>query len=158
LAPGQQEQRELSQAGVLQQEGQYSQALALYEEVLSQDPGNSGALSEAGWLEFEAGILGGNEKSLEQGESNEQSAVAADPGLPSARAYLGSMYFIEGELAQAVVQYGEFLADKPTAAEMSPFLPDIKKAFSETTTPLPAIAGENSASRTSGSQKPAKKK
>lgn len=141
LSPGQQEQRELGQAATLQQEGQFTQALQVYQKVLSQDPRNSGALSEAGWLEFEAGVLGGNEKSLEQGELNEQSAVAVAPGLPSARAYLGSMYFVEGELAQAVVQYGQFLADKPTTVEMNPFLPDIRKAFSDTKTPLPSIAG-----------------
>ncbi|MGO9341799.1 MAG: hypothetical protein ACLP6E_04670 [Acidimicrobiales bacterium] len=143
LSPGQQVQRELSQAGVLQQEGQIAQALQVYQQVLSQEPGNADALCEAGWLEFEAGVLGGNEKSLEQGESYERSAVSAAPGLPSARAYLGSMFFVEGEVAQAVVQYREFLADKPTAAEMSPFLPDIRRAFSETKTSLPSVAAAN---------------
>jgi tetratricopeptide (TPR) repeat protein len=140
LSPGQQEQRELAQAAVLEQQGQLTEALQIYEQVLTQDPGNPGALSEAGWLEFEAGVLGGDEKSLEEGESQEQSAVSIDPGLPSARAFLGSMYFVEGEMAEAVVQYSQFLADKPTVSEMSPFLPDIRTAFSKTNTPLPAIA------------------
>jgi tetratricopeptide (TPR) repeat protein len=140
LSQGQQEQRELAQAATLEQQGQLTQALQLYQQVLTQDPDNPGALSEAGWLEFEAGVLGGDEKTLEQGESQEQSAVSTDPGLPSARAFLGSMYFVEGEMAEAVVQYSQFLADKPTASEMSPFLPDIRKAFSKTKMPLPAIA------------------
>ena len=140
LSPGQQEQRELAQAAVLEQQGQLIEALQIYEQVLTQDPGNPGALSEAGWLEFEAGVSGGDEKSLEQGESQEQSAVSIDPGLPSARAFLGSMYFVEGEMAEAVVQYSQFLADKPTVSEMGPFLPDIRTAFSKTRTPLPAIA------------------
>ncbi len=158
LSPGQQVQRELSQAGTLQEEGELAQALQVYQQVLSQDPGNADALSEAGWLEFEAGVLGSNEKSLEQGESYEQRAVTADPSLPSARAYLGSMYFVEGELAQAVVQYSEFLADKPTAAEMSPFLPDIRRAFSETKTSLPSIAAANPVSNTPATKKPTTKK
>ena len=140
LSPGQQEQRELAQAATLEEEGNYTGALQLYQQVLSQDPGNPGALSEAGWLEFEAGVIGGNQKSLEQGQANEQSAVTLDPGLASARAYLGSMYFVEGDMSAAVVQYSQFLADNPTTAEMSPFLPDIRKAFSKTKTPLPSIA------------------
>jgi cytochrome c-type biogenesis protein CcmH/NrfG len=154
LSPGQQVQRELAQAAVLEQQGQLTEALQVYQQVLAQDPGNPDALSEAGWLEFEAGVLGGDEKSLEQGEAQEQSAVTADPGLLSARAFLGSMYFVEGEVAQAVVQYSQFLADKPTAAEMSPFLPDIRKAFSETKTPLPTVAATKNpsvpATKTSG--------
>ncbi len=158
LSPGQQVQRELSQAGVFQEEGELAQALQVYQQVLSQDPGNADALSEAGWLEFEAGVLGSNEKSLEEGESYEQNAVTADPGLLSARAYLGSMYFVEGELAQAVVQYSEFLADKPTAAEMSPFLPDIRRAFSETKTTLPSIAVANPDSKTPATKEQASNK
>ncbi len=145
LSPGQQEQRELAQAATLEQRGQYPEALQLYQQVLSQDPGNPGALSEGGWLEFEAGVLGPNQKSIEQGQANELSAVTLDPGLASARAYLGSMYFVEGQFSQAVVQYTQFLADHPTASEMSPFLPDIRKAFSKTKTPLPSIAASKSA-------------
>ena len=154
LSQGQQDQRELAQAATLEEEGQYTEALQLYQQVLSQDPGNPGALSEAGWLEFEAGVLGGSQTSLEQGEANEESAVKIEPGLPTAHAYLGSMYFVEGEVAQAVVQYSHYLADGPTAAEMSPFLPDIRKAFSETKTPLPSIAAQTPATQTPAAQTP----
>ena len=72
----------LPRRATLEEEGQYNEALQVYQEVLSQDPGNPDALSEAGWLEFEAGVLGRSQQSLEQGESNEESAVTVDPGLP----------------------------------------------------------------------------
>jgi len=80
--------------------------------VITQDPGNAVALSEAGWLEFEAGVLGGSKASLQQGQSTEERAVSVDPGLPAAHAYLGSMFFLEKNPAQAVVQYSEFIADR----------------------------------------------
>ena len=87
----------------------------------------------------------GNQKSIEEGQANEQSAVTLDPGLATARAYLGSMYFVEGNLSQAVVQYSQFLADDPTSSEINPFLADIRKAFAKTKTPLPAVASREPA-------------
>jgi tetratricopeptide (TPR) repeat protein len=131
--------RELAQAEQLEIEGQYSEALQVFQKVITQDPGNAVALSEAGWLEFEAGVLGGSKASLQQGQSTEERAVSVDPGLPAAHAYLGSMFFLEKNAAQAVVQYSEFIADRPTTAELGPFLPDIKKAFSEDKKPLPPL-------------------
>jgi len=138
LPLGQQEQRELDQAAFLEQEGELSQALHLYEEVLSQDPGNPLALSEVGWLEFEAGVVGKSKKSLEQGEANEDSAVVLDPGLASARAYLGTMFLIQGQPANAVIQYRQFLVDGPPTSEITPFLPDMRLAFSRAKEPLPS--------------------
>jgi tetratricopeptide (TPR) repeat protein len=139
LSTQQAEARELVQAETLEEEGQYSEALQLFQKVVSQDPGNAVALSEAGWLEFEAGVLGPSKTSLQQGQSTEERAVSVDPGLPASHAYLGTMFFLEKNPAQAVVQYGQFIADGPSAAELNPFIPDIRKAYSDEKKALPSL-------------------
>jgi tetratricopeptide (TPR) repeat protein len=132
-------QRELAQGETLEEEGQYSEALQVFQKVISQDPANGVALSEAGWLEFEAGVLGPSKSSLQEGQSTEERAVSVDPGLPAAHAYLGSMYFLEKNPGLAVIQYSQFIADGPSALELNPFLPDIKKAFAEAHKALPSL-------------------
>jgi tetratricopeptide (TPR) repeat protein len=139
LAPAQAEARELDQATVLEEGGNYSEAIKVFEEVLAQDPDNVEALASAGWLEFEAGVLGTNTSSLEEGETEEERAVTLDPAEPVPHAYLGSMYFVEGQISDAVVQYDEFIGADPSGGEVAPFLPDIKKAFKDAKTPLPAL-------------------
>ena len=139
LSTQQTEQREIGQAEQLEEEGQYQAALTLFQKVVGQDPGNAVALSESGWLEFEAGVLGGSKASLQKGQSTEEQAVSADPGLPASHAYLGTMFFLEKNPAQAVVQYSQFIVDGPTASELAPFVPDIKKAFAEDKKALPPL-------------------
>ena len=153
LSPGQTEAREVSQAADLEQEGEYSQALSLYEEVLAQNPTDALALSGAGWLEFEAGVLDSNEKTLEKGQSLEEQAVSVDPGYAYARALLGSMFFVEGDASQAVEQYSQFISDDPPSSEVSPFLADIEKAYADEKTPLPAGLGRSSSKSTGTSSK-----
>jgi tetratricopeptide (TPR) repeat protein len=139
LAPAQQVARELQQASVLEQGGNYSEALPLFEEVLAQQPNNVDALASVGWLEFEAGVLGPDTKSLEQGETEEEKAVSVDPSQPVPHAYLGTMFFVEGQSGDAVVQFGEFIAAKPSGGDVAPFLSDMKKAFAEQKVSLPAL-------------------
>ncbi|HXX90275.1 MAG TPA: hypothetical protein VEI83_08640, partial [Acidimicrobiales bacterium] len=52
LGRSQQVQRQLAQAASLEQEGRAADALALYRTVLGEDPTQSQALAESGWLEF----------------------------------------------------------------------------------------------------------
>jgi cytochrome c-type biogenesis protein CcmH/NrfG len=139
LAPAQEVARELDQASVLEQGGNYAEAIQIFDEVLAQQPDNVDALASAGWLEFEAGVLQPDAKSLEAGETEEQKAVSLDPAQPVPHAYLGTMLFVEGQSGQAVVQFGEFIAAKPSGGEVAPFVPDMKKAFSDQKIPLPAL-------------------
>jgi tetratricopeptide (TPR) repeat protein len=139
LAPAQQVARELDQASVLEQGGNYAEAIQIFDEVLAQQPDNVDALASAGWLEFEAGVLQPDAKSLEQGETEEEKAVSLDPSQPVPHAYLGTMFFVEGQSGQSVVQFGEFLAAKPSGGEVAPFVADMKKAFSDQKIPLPAL-------------------
>ncbi len=139
LAPAQQVARELQQASVLEQGGNYPEALRLFQQVLAQQPENVDALASAGWLEFEAGVLDPDTKSLEQGETEEEKAVSLDPSEPVPHAYLGTMFFVEGQSGDAVVQFGEFIAAKPSGGDVAPFLADMKKAFADQKVPLPAL-------------------
>jgi tetratricopeptide (TPR) repeat protein len=139
LSIQQTEAREITQGEVLEEEGQYPEALQVFQKVITQDPVNAVALSEVGWLEFEAGTQGSSRASLQAGQSTEERAVSVDPGLPAGHAYLGSMYFFEGNPTLAVIQYSQFIADRPTASELDPFLPDIKKAFEMAEKALPPL-------------------
>jgi tetratricopeptide (TPR) repeat protein len=142
LAPQQQADRELEQAAVYEQAGNDAQALQLFDDVLSKFPNNVTALASAGWIEFEAGVTGRDTKSLEQGETDESKAVRLDPTRGTPHAYLGTMYFVEGQTEEAVIQYAQFLATNPSAADMSPFVPDMKKAYLDNKSPLPkALSG-----------------
>ena len=138
LPEGQQIDRFLSQAAQLEGQGDDAEALQVYDKVLSMQPKNADALSQAGWLEFTAGVDGPNAKSLEDGEADENEAVSVEPGLEEARAYLGTMLFVVGQPSEAVIQYSEFISDHPSSSELSPFLPDIKRAYSEAKVALPA--------------------
>jgi tetratricopeptide (TPR) repeat protein len=139
LSIQQTEAREITQGEVLEEEGQYPEALQVFQKVITQDPVNAVALSEVGWLEFEAGTQGSSRVSLQEGQSTEERAVSVDPGLPAGHAYLGSMYFFEGNPTLAVIQYSQFIADRPTASELDPFLPDMKKAFEMAKKPMPPL-------------------
>ena len=141
LAPQQQADRELQQAAILEQDGNDAQALQLFLEVLAKFPDNETALASAGWIEFEAGVAGQDTKSLEQGETYELKAVRSDPAEGIPHAYLGTMYFVEGQTEDAVIQYAQFLATDPTSADMKPFVPDMKKAYLDTKSPMPKALG-----------------
>jgi hypothetical protein len=49
------------------------------------------------------------------------------------------MYFFEGNPTLAVIQFSQFIADRPTTSELDPFLPDMKKAFEMAKKPLPPL-------------------
>jgi tetratricopeptide (TPR) repeat protein len=156
LGTQQQIQREISQAEILESDGEYSQALPVYQKVISQDPENSTAYAEAGWIAFEAAenALPNGQSSqtaaaaLEQGQSYELKAVTLAPKSAVPHAFLGTIYFKEGEFSKAVVQYGEFIALVPTEPELSPFLPDIKLAYSDAKQTLPPLPDQVSTSTT----------
>jgi tetratricopeptide (TPR) repeat protein len=131
LGRQQQLQRSLTQAEALESEGKAAEALRLYGQVLRQEPNQDVALAESGWLEYEAGVQAKNPKLLSQGQAYEQKAVLVSPHAFAPRLYLGSMYFVENDPADAVTQYRLFLSDHPPTSVVRSASQFIARAFSE---------------------------
>jgi hypothetical protein len=141
LSPGAQLQRTLVQAETLQASGSATEALHLYDEVLAQDPTQPVALAQAGWLEYEAGAKSGDASVLSQAQTTEEAAVAAAPASYAPHLYLGSMFLAEADAGAALVQYRQFLADDPPAAEVRLAKPFITQAAQRSHQPVPAMSG-----------------
>ncbi len=131
LSPGRQLQRTLLQAETSEQEGNATQALQLYHEVLAADPSNVAALSETGWLEYQAGVEAKNSALLSDGQNDEDRAQRDAPGQPAPPLYLGSMYLVDGNPVGAVGEFRLFLADSPSSAQLQAAAPFITRAYTE---------------------------
>ena len=144
-------QRTLAQAETLQSSGDGAEALGLYRQVLAQDPTQPDALAEAGWLEYQAGAQSADAAVLGEAQDTEEAAVRAAPGAYAPRLYLGSMFLAENDAADAVVQYRQFLADGPPAAELGVAKPFIVEAFGKAHEPVPALPGSGGSTATTSS-------
>jgi tetratricopeptide (TPR) repeat protein len=140
LSPQQQLQRTLAQAETLESNGNSAQALKLYQQVLKQSPDQELALSESGWLEFEAGVDARNASLLSKGQEAEEKAETVDPNGFGPHLYLGSMYLVEGQKTMAVDEYKEFLADDPPAAVVDDASTYIDRAYEESGLPAPTLS------------------
>jgi tetratricopeptide (TPR) repeat protein len=141
LSPAQQEHQTLLQAEALEASGDASEAVALYRQVLARDPTQAEALSESGWLEFEAGVQAKDAAVLTQAQQLEERAQRVDPGDGTPHLYLGSMLLSEGDPAGAVTQYSAFLGDHPPVREVEQAAPFITRAFTDAGRPVPALPG-----------------
>lgn len=131
LSRQQQIQRELSQAQSLESSGDAVRALAVYHQVLQQDPTQEEALAESGWLEYQAGAQAKSSSLLSQGQDDEQKAERSDPAAFAPHLYLGSMLLVEGDYSGAVAQYKLFLSAGPPASVISTAAPFVDRAYDE---------------------------
>ncbi|HEY2215663.1 MAG TPA: hypothetical protein VGH31_11440 [Acidimicrobiales bacterium] len=113
-------EQQLEQAGSLANGGQPVQALKLYQRVLSEDPNDPNALSAAGWLEWNYGTAGHNPTLQKDGRQSEEKAIKVAPTLYAGHFFLGLILYNQDDNAKAaVVQFNNFLADHPPAAEVT---------------------------------------
>jgi tetratricopeptide (TPR) repeat protein len=142
LDPQQRLQRNLAQAESLEAQGNASEALKLYHQVLVQDPNQGQALAESGWLEYEAGVLDRNSSLLADGQTEELKAQRVGPNDYAPHLYLGSMMLVEGNDSGAVAEYRLFLEDHPPTSTIKSAATFIDRAFeSEGIPPPPLPAG-----------------
>jgi tetratricopeptide (TPR) repeat protein len=141
LSPGELVQRRLAQAAVLEQQGQYAEALRVYQQILAADPRQPSALAEAGWLEYEAGTQAKSRLLVSKGEQLVSESVSVAPSSYAGHLYLGTIYLYAGHLTDSVAQYRSFLADHPPSSILSRARPFVAKAFSEAGIPVPASLG-----------------
>ncbi len=136
--------RTLAQAETLESEGDVSDAVPLFEEVLARDPTQPDALAQLGWLEYEAGVASRDPAVLAKAQQLEETALRAAPDAYAPHLYLGSMLLAEGDNTGAVAQYRQFLADAPPTAEVRAAQQFIDEAFKAVHQPVPALPGVTS--------------
>lgn len=141
LTTQQQVQRLLAQAEDALLESHQADAEAAFQQVLAIDPTQVEALSEAGWLQFAAGVRGHNRTLVRRGQADEDRAVSRAPGQAGPRFYLGAMLAQEDQYQQAVAQFEAGLGDKPPATTVAVFAPTIDAAFGRADVPVPASVG-----------------
>jgi tetratricopeptide (TPR) repeat protein len=131
-------ERQLSQAKTLVADGQDTEALQLYGDVLAEDPRDPVALAEWGWLDWRAASAAKQATVAAEGASALEEAVKLDPRLFAAQYYLGVVLFDEGAATKAVTHFRKFLDDKPTAKWLGDAAPDLRAAFAAAHEPVPA--------------------
>lgn len=140
LNGAQQIERQLTQARTLVRAGKPSEALEVYGEVLSEDPGQPVALAEWGWLDWEAASKVGEATVAAEGASALEKAVRDDPELYAAQYYLGTVLVQEGYPKKAVPHFARFLRDRPTATWLKEAAPEIRVAYVDAHEPVPTGA------------------
>ena len=104
---------QLQQAAQLAQGGQVAEALAVYDEVLAEDPDNVEALSERGLLLVSLAAATGRPALAEQGRSSIDQALALDPDNPRGLFYRGLALRLAGDDAAAAASFAAALAADP---------------------------------------------
>lgn len=137
LSTQQRVQRLLDQAETALIEGKDATALVAFDDVLAIKPQQSEALSEAGWLQFAAGVRAHKPKLVRAGQRQESQAVVEDPGSFAPRFYYGTMLAQERDYTGAVAQFEAGLADHPPASTVSVFVTTIQKAYEDAHVPVP---------------------
>jgi hypothetical protein len=138
LSKQQRVERLLDQAETALIEQKDATALVAFDDVLAIEPHQSEALSEAGWLQFAAGVRAHKPALVRAGQRQESAAVVAAPGSYAPRLYYGTMLAQERDYDSAVAQFDAGLADHPPASTLSVFVPTIVKAFDDAHVPVPS--------------------
>lgn len=122
---------QLAQAAALAREGEVTEALRLYDEVLSEDPENLEALSERGLLLVSLASASERPVLAVEGRKSIEQALAVDPDNARALFYLGLALRLEGDEARAADAFSAALAADPPPAlrqAMEDFLASIAGA------------------------------
>jgi tetratricopeptide (TPR) repeat protein len=132
-------EEQLAQASTLNNEGQVSQALSLYGKVLAEDPTDPDALANSGWLQWNQGASD-HSTSLEYlGRESEEAAIRESPRFYGGHLFLGLIELYQDNKPKvAVVQFDEFLADDPPAAQVKLAASKLKAAYKAAGLAVPA--------------------
>jgi tetratricopeptide (TPR) repeat protein len=132
-------EQQLAQASTLYNGGQTTEALSLYEKVLTEDPTDPTALAQSGWLEWNAGASD-KQPSLEAlGRKVEQRTIRVAPTFYGGHLYLGLILLYQDNNPKgAVVQFDKFLNEVPPAALVQAVAPKIRDAYTAVGLPVPA--------------------
>jgi tetratricopeptide (TPR) repeat protein len=132
-------EQQLAQASTLSNGGQTTEALTLYQKVLTEDPTDPTALAQSGWLEWNAGASD-KEPSLETlGRKVEQQTIRVAPTFYGGHLYLGLiLLYQDNNPKAAIVQFNQFLNEVPPASLIQAVAPKARDAYTAAGVPVPA--------------------
>ena len=104
---------QLQQAAQLASGGDISEALALYDEILAEQPDNIEALSERGLLLVSVGSATGRPGLADQGRSSIERVLALDPDNARGLFYRGLALRLAGDDEGAAAAFAAALANDP---------------------------------------------
>ena len=158
VSEAQQMEQQLGQAQTLAAAGgpaNQQKALALYNDVLGQDPSNPAALAGAGWIMWNLGTNSHVSGFVEDGRAEVTSAVKVSPTYYQAHLYLGLILANQDHNNNAaVVQFAEFLADDPPPNELPVVVPEIDPSYLAIGKPVPAALALPAPSSSTTTTKP----
>lgn len=129
----------LAQAAIVGSEGNVSEAVRLYDQVLATDPNEPVALTYGGWLVRLAGLSKRDAIVVAAGDSSIAKAVRVAPSYPDAHALYGVALLADrGAAKDAAAQFRLALADHPTRALVASVAPYAKRAFADAHERLPS--------------------
>jgi tetratricopeptide (TPR) repeat protein len=118
LSQAQKIEQQLNQALAQNDRGNTKAALELYDAVLAEDPSNPAALAYAGYLQWNVGSTAHVPSLVRIGRAEIQTAVKDSPTYYEGHLFYGLVLANQDHNdAAAVVQFNQFLADDPPAAE-----------------------------------------
>jgi tetratricopeptide (TPR) repeat protein len=108
--------------------GNIQTALVAYQDVLGIDASNIEALTQVGWLDFSAGSAAKNQTVVQTGVNDLQKAIELSPRSAAPRLYYAIVaYSTPGYQKTAKNQFEEFLALKPSSAQLAIAKPFLQK-------------------------------
>ena len=131
-------EQQLQQALGLNNKGNTKAALELYNKVLSEDPSNPVALAYAGYLQWNVGSAAHVAALVKIGRSEIETSVKDWPTYDQGHLFYGLVLENQDhDHAGAVIQFNDFLADGPPAAELPQVAPLVAGAYQATGVAVP---------------------
>jgi tetratricopeptide (TPR) repeat protein len=129
----------LQQAAALARQGEVTEALRRYDEVLADDPDNVEALSERGLLLISVASASGRPALAAEGRASIERTLELRPGDPRGLFYLGLALRLQGDDAAATETFREALAADPPPA-LRQAIEEFLASIGEDLPPVPPVS------------------
>ena len=134
--------RQLAQAAQEVDQGSTTsleEGIAIYRQVLREDPHQPQALAEAGYLTWEAGYEAGQSALADRGRAMVFESIGIEPDDYAAHLFAGTIDLRQGNDAPAAVaEFRAFLVEHPPAALVAAAASTLRTAFAQAGQPVPA--------------------
>ncbi len=145
-------EQQLTEADILNNNGEAVQALQLYDKVLSEDPSDPNALAASGWLEWNYGTEAKIDAIRKVGRQEEEKAISLAPSYYAGHLFLGLIILNQDhDPTGAIAEFTKFLADDPPDAQVVSVASLVAVGYKQANVPLPPALAKALATETSGS-------
>ena len=153
-------EQQLTEADILNNNGEAVAALQLYQKVLSEDPTDPNALAASGWLEWNYGTAAKVRAITRVGRQQEEKAIRLAPSYYAGHLFLGLIILNQDHNPTgAIAEFTKFLADNPPQAQLVSVASVVASGYKQANEPLPpalatALATETATGSTTTTSTP----